>query len=270
MALRLSQSTMEARQVSFTNCMFSTKLSKLSSNMISIAASVFYWFIAASIAELASAMPSAGGGSFNRRSFGTFARANIRVVYHWASVTAGPYGRLCGWFAGWWNFLAWVLGLTGSCQIMGSVVVSMYALFHPDYVIHRWQVFVAYQILLWSGCLVVLYLNRALPTLESLGGFLTVAGGIVTILVCAIMPHMRNNGYASSEFVWHEWVNSTGYTGNGFVFCLGMLNGAFTVGTPDVITHLAEEIPKCVWNSLNKTLSLTQFPDLAKISLRAS
>jgi choline transport protein len=78
MALRLSQSTMEARQVSFTNCMFSTKLSVLSSNMISIAASVFYWFIAASIAELASAMPSAGGGSFNRRSLVTFARANIQ------------------------------------------------------------------------------------------------------------------------------------------------------------------------------------------------
>jgi amino acid transporter len=77
MALRLSQSTMEAHQASFTNCMFSTELAMLSSNMISIAASVFYWFIAASIAELASAMPSAGGGSFNCKAFGTFARANI-------------------------------------------------------------------------------------------------------------------------------------------------------------------------------------------------
>jgi amino acid transporter len=68
---------MEARQVSFMNCMFSIKLTVLSYNKISIAASVFYWFIAASIAELASAMPSAGGGSFNRRSLGKFARANI-------------------------------------------------------------------------------------------------------------------------------------------------------------------------------------------------
>jgi choline transport protein len=170
--------------------------------------------------------------------------ANIRVVYHWASVTAGPYGRLCGWFAGWWNFLAWVLGLTGSCQIMAIMVVSMYALFHPDYVIQRWQVFIAYQITLWSTCFIVLYLNRALPTLESIGGFLTVAGGIVTILVCAIMPHTTGIGYASTEFVWKEWVNSTGYSSNGFVFCLGMLNGAFTVGTPDIITHLAEEIPR--------------------------
>jgi amino acid transporter len=32
--------------------------------MARIAASVFYWLIAASIAELASAMPSSGGGMF--------------------------------------------------------------------------------------------------------------------------------------------------------------------------------------------------------------
>jgi choline transport protein len=69
MALRLSPSTMEDRPVSFTNCMFSALLSVLSSDMISMAACVFYWLIAASIAELASAMPSSGGGLFNRRSF---------------------------------------------------------------------------------------------------------------------------------------------------------------------------------------------------------
>jgi choline transport protein len=128
---------------------------------------------------------------------------------------------------------------------MGTMVISMYGLFHPDLLFHRWQVFIVYQIILWSGCFIVLYFNRALPTLESIGGFLTVAGGIVTILVCAIMPHLKG-GYASSGFVWRKWVNSTGYKSDGFVFCLGMLNGAFTVGTPDVITHLAEEIPRYV------------------------
>ncbi len=48
-----------------------------------IASNVVYWLIAASLAELASAMPSSGG------------------VYYWASVTGGRYGRVCGWFAGW-------------------------------------------------------------------------------------------------------------------------------------------------------------------------
>jgi choline transport protein len=49
-----------------------------------LAVSFFYWLIAASIAELASAIPSSAG------------------VYHWATVAAGPkHGKACGFFAGW-------------------------------------------------------------------------------------------------------------------------------------------------------------------------
>lgn len=58
-----------------------------------ITVSIFYWLVAASLAELASSMPSSAG------------------VYHWASITPGPkYGRICGWFAGWWNTFAWICG----------------------------------------------------------------------------------------------------------------------------------------------------------------
>ncbi|KAI2863817.1 hypothetical protein CBS12448_3578 [Aspergillus niger] len=191
-----------------------------------IAASFFYWFIAASLAELASSMPSSGG------------------VYHWASVTAGRYGRVCGWFAGWWNFLAWIFGAASTTQILGTQVVSAYALFHPDYTIERWHVFIAYLICSILCCFLVAFANRALPMIESLGGFLVVGGFLVTVIVCAVMPHVNGQPYATDDFVWRDWLNEAGYSSDGFVFCLGMLNGAFAVGTPDVISHLAEEVPK--------------------------
>jgi choline transport protein len=57
------------------------------------------------------------------------------------------------------------------------------------------------------------------------------------------MPHTTGAGYASSSFVWAEWNNQTGYGSNGFVFLAGMLNGAYSVGTPDCVSHMAEEIP---------------------------
>ena len=119
-------------------------------------------------------------------------------------------------------------------------MVSMYAAFHPGFVTQRWQVFVVYVIFTWLCCASVLFANRALPTLESIGGFLIVAGVFITIVVCASMPPV----HATNAFVWREWQNTTGYTSNGFVFLLGMLNGAFAVGTPDVVSHLAEEIPR--------------------------
>lgn len=48
--------------------------------------------------------------------------------------------------------------------------------------------------------------------------------------------------HATSSFVWAEWTADIGYP-NGFVFVAGMLNGAYSVGCPDIVSHLAEEIP---------------------------
>lgn len=126
----------------------------------------------------------------------------------------------------------------------------MYALFHPAFETQRWHVFIAYLICIWGCCLVVLFANRALPRIEAVGGFLVLAGLFVTIIVCAVLPHTKGTGHASSKFVWRDWQNETGYSSNGFVFCLGMLNGAFAVGTPDLISHLAEEVPRYVLNPM--------------------
>ena len=171
-------------------------------------------------------------------------RLILTPVYHWASITAGKYGRPAGFFAGWWNFLGWLLALASVCQIVGAQTVSMYAAFHPEFVAEQWHVFVSFLVITWVSCATVLLANRLLPMCESLGGFFTITGVFITIIVCAAMPSVTGGGHASNSFVWKDWVNSTGYTSDGFVFLLGMLNGAFAVGTPDITTHLAEEIPK--------------------------
>ncbi|KAK3713521.1 hypothetical protein LTR37_008479 [Vermiconidia calcicola] len=192
-----------------------------------ITVAVFYWFVAASIAELASAIPSAGG------------------VYHWATVTAGPrYGKLCGFMAGWWNYLAWLFGTASTLQISANIIISMWRVSHPGFVEQRWMVFVVYIILCWFIACVAGFANKALPRIEQVGGFFVVVGFLITVIVCAIMPKVNGQPYATSSFVWTNWENGTGYTSNGLVFVLGMLNGAFAVGTPDVTSHLAEEIPK--------------------------
>ena len=122
----------------------------------------------------------------------------------------------------------------------------MYAAYHPAFVAQQWHVFVSFLAVTWVSCAIVLFANRIVPMCESLGGFFTIAGVFITIIVCAAMPNNNDKGHASNNFVWRDWVNSTGYSSDGFVFLLGMLNGAFAVGTPDITTHLAEEIPRYV------------------------
>ncbi|EIN03573.1 choline transport protein [Punctularia strigosozonata HHB-11173 SS5] len=186
-----------------------------------LAACFYYSFIAASIAELASSIPSSGG------------------VYHWASVTPGPrFGRALGFFCGSMNFFGWVFDLASIVTIPSNIAVQMYAVFHPDYVVESWHVYIAFLIINWGCCFFVIFCNHLMPTVQNLGLFLVVGGGIITIIVVvAMQPH-----HASSSFVWTEWTNTTGWS-NGVAFLTGMLNGAFTIGTPDAVTHMAEEMP---------------------------
>lgn len=188
--------------------------------------SFFYWNVAASIAELSSAIPSSAG------------------VYHWASVTPGlKRGRAVGFFAGWWNYLGLVTGVSSMTSIFSTTLVQMYAINHPDLVVQNWHVFVTYALSTILACALICYSNRIVPLLNHAGLFAIIAGFFVTIIVVAVMPGRGGRApHASSAFVWSEWVADIGYP-NGFVFVSGMLNGAFSVGAVDVVTHLAEEIP---------------------------
>ena len=189
---------------------------------------MFYWIIAACIAELGSSIPSSAG------------------VYHWASITAGPrHGRLIGFFAGWWNYFAWLVGSASMMAIVGNICVQMYSLYHPDFTPEAWHIFVAYIICTWLGCAVVIFANRVLPMLNTFGFFFIIAGVFITIVCCAAMPGTGGRPpHSSNEFVWSDWSSDIGYDSQGFVFLLGMVNGAFSVGTPDCISHLSEEIPR--------------------------
>lgn len=169
--------------------------------------------MAASIAELSSAIPSSG------------------AVYHWASVTPGPkYGRIVGFFAGYWNWLAWMFGCISMGFISGTQVVQMYALMHPEYVAQAWHVYIAFLISVWVATAVVCFANRALPMLNNLGMFFVIAGFFIIVILCAVMPSLPGHaGHASNQFVWTNWSADLGYTNDGVIFLIGMLNGAFAV-----------------------------------------
>ncbi|KAJ9636996.1 hypothetical protein H2204_005144 [Knufia peltigerae] len=184
-------------------------------------AAFYYTFINASIAELASSVPSAGG------------------VYHWASITPGPkWGRPIGFFAGALNYFGWLFDLASIVYIMSELCVQMYFLYHPDYVIQQWNLFVGLLCITVLCVSVTIFFNGILPYLQQFGLFVVTVGGLITIIVLAAMP----SSHASNRFVWTDFANDTGWSG-GVAFLTGVLNGAFTIGTPDAVTHMAEELP---------------------------
>lgn len=188
-----------------------------------IVVSIFYTFISASLAELASAIPSAGG------------------VYHWSSVVSRKYGRAAGFFTGYLNACAWLLSASSIASILGNEAVAMYLLRKPNIEWHSWQVFIVFQIVVWLCCAIVCLGNRYLPLINRLALILSMGGLFVTIMVLATMPRGR---HASNANVWRTYYNETGGWSDGICFLSGLLNAAFAVGVPDCISHLSEEVPK--------------------------
>ncbi|EIN09297.1 hypothetical protein PUNSTDRAFT_120583 [Punctularia strigosozonata HHB-11173 SS5] len=186
-----------------------------------LAACFYYIFINASLAELASSIPSSGS------------------VYHYASVTPGPrYGRINGFFAGIINLFAWLFGIASSVIINSTLVLEIYRLHHPEFTIEPWHIFVTFLIFNTSVCLFVIFCNRIFPAYQSFGGILLMIFGVITVVIVTVMAPK----HASNSFVWTRWSNVTGWP-DGVAFIAGMLNGAFTIGTPDAVTHMAEEMP---------------------------
>ena len=157
-------------------------------------------------------------------------------------LVQGPkWGRITGFFTGWINFYGWMFDLAALMQIAANITVNMYAIYHQDtYVPEPWHVYVTYLLILWPLTFVVIFANRIIPASQNAGMFFVIVGGLVTIIVVAAMPKV----HADNHFVWQSFDenNLTGWPG-GLAFLMGVLNGAFTIGTPDAITHLAEELP---------------------------
>ncbi|CAG8332358.1 unnamed protein product [Penicillium salamii] len=187
-----------------------------------ILVSVFYTAISASLAELASSMPSAGG------------------VYYWSSVLSRTKGRKTGFFTGYLNACAWLLSASSMSSILGNEAVAMYLLKHPTIEWHPWQVFIVFQIVNWSCCAIVCLGNRFIPLINRIALILSMCGLVTTVIVLAVMPKQ----HASSSQVWTKYHNMTGGWSDGVCFMTGLLNAAFAVGVPDCISHLSEEVPK--------------------------
>jgi choline transport protein len=143
-----------------------------------------------------------------------------------------------GFFTGFINFFGWLFDLASIVYIMSELVVQMYAIYHPSYTIQPWHIFVTLTLITWICIGVTIFFNRFLPIIEQFGLFVVLVGGLVTIIVLAAMPKQ----HASHSFVWTNWDNETGWS-SGVAFLTGVLNGAFTIGTPDAVTHMAEELP---------------------------
>lgn len=125
------------------------------------------------------------------------------------------------WITGWINVSGWI-ALTATAGLLGSdLIVGVIALYHPTYVEARWQQFLIYLVYAAIAFVVNAFGNAILPYVNKVAITWTIGGWAIiciTVLACA------SPDYNSAEFVFAEFINTTGWPG-GIAWLLGLLQG---------------------------------------------
>ena len=194
---------------------------------------LFSTLIALSMAEIASAYPTAGG------------------LYYWASKLGSPGW---GWATGWFNLIGQVAvtasigyGLATFAEVLFNDWFSyekhMNDWFGASY---NAGVYILYALFLLAACLINVFDIRITSGLNMISAWWHMAGVAIIVGVLIIVP----DNHQSVSYVFTETVNNSGYGGGTtslsnpafwFVFGLGLLLSQYTITGFDASAHTAEE-----------------------------
>ena len=189
--------------------------------------------IALSMAEIASAYPTAGG------------------LYYWASKLGGPGW---GWATGWFNLIGQVAvtaaigyGLATFATVLFDYWFS-YTTRMDDWfgASANMSIYILYAAFLLAACLINVLNIRITSGLNMFSAWWHMIGVAIIVGVLIIVPDQHQ----SLSYVFTETINVSGY-GNGvvgfthptfwFVFGLGLLLSQYTITGFDASAHTAEE-----------------------------
>ncbi|KAL7273888.1 choline transporter [Rhizina undulata] len=175
-----------------------------------------------SLAELVSAMPNSGG------------------QYFWASELAPKKcANFLAYFTGAVGYAGSIFTCTSVALAIAGALMGIIQMNHPELVIDRWMVFVAYQIfniVAWAfNCY-----GRALPRIASF--FLYVSLTSFVVITATVLA--TSSPKQDARFVFANFVNNTGWESNAIAFIVGLINPNWAFACLDSATHMAEEVPK--------------------------
>ena len=189
--------------------------------------------IALSMAEIASAYPTAGG------------------LYYWASKLGSPGW---GWATGWFNLIGQV-AVTASIgyglATFGAVLLDYWFSYYTR--MDDWfgasanaSIYILYAVFLLAACVINLFNIRITAGLNTFSAYWHMVGVAFIVGVLVIVP----DNHQSLSYVFTETVNNSGF-GDGttswsspvfwFVWGLGLLLAQYTITGFDASAHTAEE-----------------------------
>ncbi|KAH6644918.1 gaba permease [Truncatella angustata] len=177
--------------------------------------------IAASLAEICSVYPTAGG------------------VYYWAALLSTPkYAPIASWITGWLTLVGnWTVTLSinfGGAQL----ILSAISLWNEDFVANAWQT----VLMFWCVTLVCYLINifgaKYLDQINTLCIYWTGASIVIILIVLLVMSPSKRSG----EFVFAHYDASASGWPSGWSFFVGLLQPAYVLTGYGMVASMCEEV----------------------------
>ena len=205
---------------------------------------IFIMCVALSMAELASAFPTAGG------------------IYYWASKLGGPGW---GWFTGWFNLVG-LIAVVASVDYAAAIFLqALLGLYEVNFIFNFASTNVKYDAhvifalmvaIMIVGGLMNVFSSQLLALINRISVWWNVAGVAAVVLILILVP----SHHQSASFVFTHQINNSGF-GHGmfwfYVIPVSFLLTMYTITGYDASAHLSEETQgaedaaaKGVWRSV--------------------
>jgi amino acid transporter len=197
--------------------------------------------VAFSMAEVASAYPTAGG------------------PYWWANELGGP---VWSWFTGWFNLLGLIAIVATVDWFCAQFFTYVFNLWGLDFILNfadevsLGEIFIVFVLILFLHAMINIFSSHLVALFNNISVFWHCVGVLVIIGVLIIVP----DNHQSADFVFTERINNSGF-GMGmywyYILPTGLLLTMYTVTGYDASAHVAEEThdaeisaAKGVWQSV--------------------
>ncbi|KAM5385702.1 hypothetical protein ACJZ2D_000901 [Fusarium nematophilum] len=191
-----------------------------------VAVSALIICVAASLGEITSVYPTAGG-----------------VYYQTFMLAPARWRREAGWICG-WLFVVGNISITLSVTIGTSTfLVSCINVFEREPGVgvlsgEPYQVFLLFVgVTLLSNAISALG-NKWLPWLDTAAIFWTFAGVIALVISILVVA---KEGRHDAKWVFTHFENNSGWT-DGWAFCVGLLHAAYATSSTGMIISMCEEV----------------------------
>ena len=185
-------------------------------------------FVAASMAEICSSFPTAGG------------------LYYWAAKLApGDSAPIWSWFAGWFNLLGQVAitaGISFGCAFSISAFLSYYT--GNDYWLSPGHTIGILAVVLFIQGVLNSFNVRLVAFLNDVSVWWHVLGVLTILVILLIAPDSGSHqgaGFLFGKQGWDAFAGMSGFSLGLYVFLIGLLNAQYTFTGYDASAHVSEE-----------------------------